>query len=184
MADFIPEQPKAAAAVPYYEDVTSEGGWQGHSTRKSLETLKLEVMAVISRLGGSVASFQRGRFAVDGKSREGFRINYVVQEPGGNHMMPGRIDIAALPVKEWGGGIRSIEAHREASLRMALYMLRMALDGTWFLQQLSPGYSALMPWMLTDRDKTITQLWSESAIMKNLLPPGKADFIEGEFKEA
>ncbi len=30
---------------------------------------------------------------------------------------------------------------------------------------------------------TISQLWSESATMKNLLPPGEEDFIEGEIKQ-
>jgi hypothetical protein len=66
---------------------------------------------------------------------------------------------------------------------MSLYMLRTALDGTWFLQQLSPGYAPLMPWMLVDGEHTITQLWQESSIMRNLLPPGETDFVvEGQFK--
>lgn len=69
---------------------------------------------------------------------------------------------------------------------MALYMLRQGLSGLWFLQQLSPGYAALMPWMLTsgkNGEKTITQLWSESQSFSNLLPPGNAEFVEGTYKE-
>jgi hypothetical protein len=100
-------------------------------------------------------------------------------------MFRGRIDIASLPVKDNYRLRRSLNARKDRSLKMALYMLRTALDGTWFLQQLSPGYAPLMPWMLMEGsgDKTITQLWSESAAMRNLLPPGQGDFIEAEFEE-
>jgi hypothetical protein len=100
--------------------------------------------------------------------------------------MFGRIDIAALPVDpniNWNRADKS--KHRDASLRMSLYMLRIALDGTWFLQQLSPGFSALVPFMLGPGDKTISQLWTDGP-MNNLLPPGDTeDFttIEGESRE-
>jgi len=41
-----------------------------------------------------------------------------------------------------------------------------------------------MPWMLDEQtSKTITQLWSESTTMSNLLPPGSSDFVEGEFED-
>jgi hypothetical protein len=75
------------------------------------------------------------------------------------------------------------EKNREQSLRMSLYMLHIALAGTWFLQQLSPGYAALMPWMLVDGNKTISQAWGESAIMQNLLPPPESDFVEAEYRQ-
>lgn len=65
---------------------------------------------------------------------------------------------------------------------MALYMIRMFLDGNWFAQQLSPGYSALMPFMIGPGSKTISELWAESAVMKNLLPPLSGEFEEGEYK--
>ncbi len=67
---------------------------------------------------------------------------------------------------------------------MALYMLRNALDGNWFLQQLSPGFAPLLPWMLEEKSgKTITQLWSESVSIGNLLPVPGDEFVEGEFSE-
>lgn len=178
--EFIPEMPTEAQDVPYFGDVTSEGGWQGHSTTKSVATLKSEVIVALSRLGGLVTGFQRGRFQVGEHAREGFRIHYAIEKSDGV-MFPGRLDVAALPVKETkrGGPQRQ---RAEKSLKMALYMLRNALDGAWFLQQLSPGYSPLMPWLLdAGSDKTVSQLWAEAVPIGRLLPP--ADFVDGEFEE-
>ena len=170
--DFIPTE-QEAQEVPYFDDVSGEGGWQGHATGKSLATLVSEVSSSLARLGGIVTGFQRGTFAAGDKIRDGYRIRYFIEAPNGN-TMPGRLDVAALPVRK--------EARREKSLRMALYMLRNALDGLWFLRQLSPGYAPLMPWMLDcHTGKTVTQLWSETKTMSNLLPPGE-EFTEGEFE--
>lgn len=177
--NFIPDTPKnQSAEVPYFDDVSGDAGWQGQSTSKSLEALKSEIMSSVSRLGGLVTGFQRGQFMVGSQKRDGFRLAYVVEAPSGQ-MVPGRIDIAALPVKDVPSLRRSYDTRREKSIKMALYMLRTALDGTWFLQQLSPGYSALMPWMLANDEKTISQLWGESPIMARLLPPAENDFVEG-----
>jgi len=175
--NFIPDQPKTAQDVPFYEDVTASGGWQGHRTRKSVSSLKSEITASIGRLGGLVSGFQSGTFKINEQLRDGFQIHYVIEQPDGG-MMRGRLDVAALPVK------KNIETRREKCLKMALYMVRDALDGTWFLQQLSPGYAPLMPWMIEDNSgKSLTQLWSESAAMKQLLPPSDGDFVEGDFEE-
>lgn len=181
--NFIPETPKSSRPeVPYFDDVTSEGGWQGHSTSKSIDTLKDEIVVAINRLGGRVGGFQRGTFMIGSQKREGYQVHYHVERLDGQ-LVRGRLDIAALPVKEDRRLRRSYETRRNKSLKMALYMLRTALEGTWFLQQLSPGYAPLMPWMLADGEKTVTQLWSESAAMGNLLPPGEGEFVEGDYRE-
>jgi hypothetical protein len=177
MLNFTPEQ-KNAQTVPYFEDVSKDDGWQGYSTTKSVKTLQAEIGDCIGRLGGIVSGFQKGTFHLEKQKRDGFQIHYSIQNPNG-HLVSGRLDIAALPTK-YGYD----DKKRDKSLRMALYMLRVALNGMWFMQQLSPGYAALMPWMLADRDgKTVSQLWSESPTMKRLLPPGDMEFIEGEIKD-
>lgn len=180
--DFIPEQAEQQAKdVPYFDDVTAQDGWQGHTTNKGIDTLKSEIMVSISRLGGLVTGFQRGAFVIGDKKRDGFQIHYAIEMPDGA-MLQGRLDVAALPVRDRHRQRRSLDTRREKSLKMALYMLRNALDGTWFLQQLSPGYAPLMPWMLERASgKTISQLWSERAF-NNLLPPGDGEFVEGEFE--
>lgn len=172
--NFIPEQPKEAQSVPYFEDATSADGWQGQSTTKSVKALQSEIREAISYLGGEIISFQSGRF--DEIDREGFLIRYVMVSPDGREL-PGRINIAALPLRAF-----SPRKH-DQTLRMALYMVHLALKGVWFLQQLSPGFSALVPFMMGPGNKTISELWAEGP-MNNLLPPGgDDDFIEGEGRE-
>ncbi len=174
MFNFIPEN-APAIRVPFFEDVSRDEGWQGYSTTKPLKKLQAEIGDAIGRLGGIVSAFQRGTFLVDEQAREGFRVHYTISNPN-LKIIAGRIDVAALPVRN-----KRDEVRKDKSLRMALYMLRNALDGMWFMQQLSPGYAALMPWMLADDEHTVSQLWSESPIMSNLLPPPESEFIiEGE----
>lgn len=181
--NFVPEQPKDEIHnVPYFDDVTADAGWQGQTTGKSIEKLKAEIVEAIGRLGGVVTGFEKGVFLVGKQRREGFRVHYTIESPDGK-MTRGRLDIAALPVKEDYRLQRSLKTRREQSLKMSLYMLRMALNGTWFLQQLSPGYAALLPWMLINGEQTITQIWSERTQIGLLLPPGGSEFVEGEFKE-
>jgi IS1 family transposase len=181
--NFIPEQSKKAADVPYFENVTASDGWQGQSTTKSIETLKSEIVQAISRLGGTVQSFQRGKFQIGEIEREGFQVSYFIETSTGK-LFNGRVDIAALPNKYDPRSRSNIEKRREQSLKMALFMFRNAMDGLWFLQQLSPGYSGLIPWMLPEgSDETLTQLWSKTAMMDNLLPRGDGDFVEGKYHE-
>lgn len=183
--DFIPDQPRHEVdSIPFFDDVSSEGGWKGHTTGKTIDTLKSEIMVSISRLGGLVTGFQRGIFHIRDRKHEGFRIHYVVEQPNGQ-LWRGRLDIAALPVRNEPRFRRSYDRRKQQSLKMALYMLREALDGTWFLQQLSPGYSPLLPWMLEEASgKTFAQLWSESTFATNLLPEPQEDIVEAEFREA
>lgn len=184
MTDFIPDQPKRADNVPFYDDVTSDGGWQGQSTGKTVETLKSEITTAISRLGGVVTNFQKGTFQVNGLKREGYRVLYNIEKSDGG-MVPGRIDIAALPVKV-SSSYRSNSSYQtkcDKSLKMSLYMLKISFDGLWFLQQLSPGFAPLMPFMLAKGGQTISQLWCDSAAMQNLLPPGDGEWVDGDAKE-
>lgn len=177
MFSFQPEEPKAVK-VPYYEDAKEKDGWQGQATTKSVKKLQDEIAQAVNRLGGIVSNFQRGTFQVDDQKREGFQIHYHLTAPNGS-LVPGRLDVAALPVRDkWN------EVKKDKSLRMALYMVREGLEGMWLMQQLSPGYAALMPFMLTDQNKTVSQLWSETPVMNNLLPPGDSEFIEAEATDA
>lgn len=181
--NFIPEQMKTAENVPYFDDVSGDGGWQGHTTRKTVEALKSEISVVMGRLGGMVTGFQKGVFETNEKGRDGFRVHYTIETPDGK-LVPGRLDIAALPIRKSTRTRGSENTRKEQSLKMALYMMREAMDGLWFLQQLSPGYAPLMPFMLADKERTVSQLWSESAVMGRLLPPGESEFVDGEVVDA
>jgi len=173
--NFIPSQTIEAQEVPYFEDAKKSEGWQGQATEKAAKVLKSEIREALSRLGGQITTFQQGAFQINELSRDGFQIGYVVEAADGRQVS-GRINIAALPVRI------DTPKRRDQSLRMALYMLRVSLDGSWLFQQLSPGYSALVPFMLGSGNKTVSEIWLDSPIMNKLLPPGKQDFIEGEVK--
>ncbi len=175
--DFIPDQPQKATQVPFYDDATSADGWQGQATGKSIEQLKSELVLSLSRLGATVTGIQKGVFDPDGKTRLGYRVRYFIEANDGQ-LLQGKIDIASLPVR---GDLRSrttAESQREKSLKMALYMLKISIDGLWFLRQLSPGYAPLMPFMLGTNGKTISQMWIEQNQAMALPEP-----IEGEFKD-
>lgn len=177
MFSFQPEE-KKAIAVPFYEDAKEKDGWQGQATTKNIIKLQDEIAQAINRLGGIVSGFQRGVFQIEDQKREGFQIHYHLKAPNGQ-LVPGRLDVAALPVRDKWSDVK-----KDKSLRMALYMVREGLQGMWLMQQLSPGYAALMPFMLTDENKTVSQLWSETPVMNRLLPPGDSEFIEAEVEEA
>lgn len=176
MTNFIPEQPKSAE-VPYFDDASSTDGWQGQATEKTIERLKSDLILSLNRLGGTVTGFQKGSFDTGQTKREGFRIHYMMENTAGG-MIPGRIDIAALPVRYDSRTAKSFASRSEKSLKMALYMLKISIDGLWFLQQLSPGYAPLMPFMLAQGGKTVSQMYLERQEMYPELPA-----IEGEFVE-
>ena len=178
-----------AKEVPFFKDTTSKGGWAGHTTDKSIDKLQFEVKEAISLLGGTVTGFMKGTFS--GKNpRDGYRVHYIMQSPNG--MVQGKMEIAALPIekKPWMSLAqkKAKERKREQALKMALFLLRDSLKGMWYLQQLSPGFAALMPFMIVnDAGETITQLWSRQAEFTNLLPSGEsefeADILEGDYTE-
>lgn len=183
--NFIPEQQNQRPdRVPYFHEANADDGWRGHATKKSISALKSEITNAVGRLGGLVVGFQKGSFLIGNQQREGFRVHYSIEKPGGI-MVPARLDIAALPVNEERHQQSNLDNVRKKSLRMALYMLRESLAGLWFLQKLSPGYAGLMPWALDKGSgKTITQLWSESEdVAGYLMPPAESDFVEGSYEE-
>lgn len=177
MSEFFTPEKNVSVDVPYYEDVKSEDGWQGQTTSKSIKTLQGEIISALSRLGGLVSGFQKGSFAFGNKKRDGFRIFYSKEVNG--RFIPGRIDIAALPLRDQNNVIK-----REKSLRMALYMFRDAMDGMWFLEQLSPGLDTLVPYMLVDGENTLSQKWMlDGANSNKFLSEITSETIEGETRE-
>jgi len=190
--NFIPEH-KGAQDVPFFQDANKPDGWAGHTTGKTIEKLKEEIEQALSRLDGKVIGFQKGAYPGD-HQRDGFHIHYIMM--AGEQVTKGIIEIAALPVKKPKGYMNyrqeeSLKKQRNQSLKMALFMVRDALRGMWYLQQLSPGLVALMPFMIVGNSgKSLTRLWTEQASLANLLPPGEIeldseeDIFDGEYQEA
>jgi len=183
--DFVPDQDtQPVQKTPFFDDVAASQGWHGHTTGRSIDRLRTEIVAALERLGARVVGFQRGRFTVGEQVRDGFRIRYVDDRSG--QVLRGQLDVAALPVKTDWRLRKSLEKRRDQALRMALFMTREALDGIWYLQHLSPGYAPLMPWMIElQTGKTLSQLWNERSLARHLLPAGagEGEIADAEFEE-
>lgn len=178
MFNFVSEKTERKIdEIPFYEDADAANGWSGQSTGKSIETLKAEIIAHIGKLGGLVTGFEKGSFS----GRLGYRIHYAIETPEGKHI-PGYIDVAALPLKpnrihyHYRNRVDPEATRMDKALRMALFNVATCLGSLWKLQRLSPGFAPLMPFMIMDKGgHNLTQLWSETSMLKQLMPP-KEDF--------
>lgn len=185
--DFTPDKDSGPTIdVPYFDEARSQDGWQGQGTTVSYDRLKSDVTNALARLGGVVGAIQRGAYQIGKVSRPGVQIQYSVEGPN-NQMVYGRLDIAALPIKEpkrranWQAVQRSRE---DAALRMALYNVVEALRAQWVLKQLNPGYIPLMPWLLAKGNATLSELYAASGFTKALMPPKPDKFtVEGEYRD-
>jgi len=185
---FIPDDKENRIEVPYLDDARADDGWQGHSTKESTNALRAQISAEIGRLGGTVTRWQRGEYEIEGQSRPGIQIGYSIASPNGG-VFEGRIDVAGLPWQPPYGGRKSdsrykdaVERKKDQSLSMALYNVREALRAMRILQILSPGYSALVPWMLVaDTGKTIGEMWDTGS--RALPAPGEAgEIVDAQFR--
>lgn len=172
--NFIPDE-GPIFEVPYFEDVTSSGGWAGHTTSKSENDLMSEIGIAIGRLGGIVYRWIPGAFG----SRPGYRMLFTLQ--GGK---PGRIDVVALPLRTKKNS-SGYDAKKKAAIKMALFNLRDQLESLWRMQQLIPGYFGLLPLMLANGEQTIGELWVTALDTQMVLPASVAqdETIDGEFFE-
>lgn len=161
-----------ASEIPWFEDASAELGIKGHETRKSAETLKTEIKATLSKLGGGVTTFLSGKFPTK-PPRYGYQIrfHYGVRE--------GKIEIAALPMK------KETPSKRNKALKQALYTVREMLDSQFNSGLLIPGSAPLIPYMLDDQGRTLAEALSEKDSIPLLSPPLEEDenYIEGKFNE-
>ena len=182
---FIPDDLDQQSDVPFLEEARADDGWKGQSTSKSIEQLRAEISAEIGRLGGTMTRFMRGEYEIQGQTRPGALIEYSIISLEGQGFQ-GRIDVAGLPFEESTGrqdSARTNRKRRDKSLQMALFNVREGLQGARILQTLSPGYAALIPWLLTDSGQTFGQLWREGLGIAALPAPAKdGEVVDAEFK--
>lgn len=182
---FTPDTDNFQSEVPLLDEARAEDGWQGQGTKESITSLRAQISAEIGRLGGTVTRWMRGEYEIEGQARPGIQIEYQITNQSGS-AFSGRIDVAGLPWKAPYGGNRShtsyklaVENNKNKSLAMALYNVREALKAMRILQVLSPGYAALVPWMLVaETGKTIGEMWGIGN--KQLMAPG-GEIVEAEF---
>ena len=187
---FIPDEHGQDYDVPFFDKVSAKDGWKGQSTDKSIETLRAEISAEIGRMHGTMTGWLRGEYEMDdGKGRRpGVEIRYQVIT-GEGQAYEGKIAIATLPYEISEGRADSDRINRvraDKSLRMGLFNVRDALQSSRIMETLSPGYAALMPWLLVaGNDKTVSELWAEHGMGQRALPvPDKGgDIVDGQIRE-
>jgi hypothetical protein len=186
---FIPDEGGQDYDVPLFDQVSAKDGWKGQSTDKSVETLRAEISAEIGRMHGTMTGWMRGEYEMpDGNRRPGIEIKYQVVT-GEGQAFEGRIAIAALPYEFSEGRADSARINRtraDKSLRMGLYNVRDALQGSRIMETLSPGYAALMPWLLVGgEEKTVSELWAEQGMGQRALPVPDEDgeIVDGVVRE-
>jgi hypothetical protein len=174
---------RSITEAPFFEDISTQSGWEGMTTQKSFEKLTGEIREALGFLGAEVTSMMRGKFG----TRQGYRISFIIVSADGTERK-GQIDVAALPckpiVRNRRGGWGNIEKRQEQSLKAALFNIRDILEGMYRLTFLQPGYAPLMPWTLTAEGKTITQIWNERLDPGHLLAAtNDMDFIDAKVKD-
>lgn len=181
---FIPDDMDVKEpTIPWFEDSSQELGIKGHRTNKSIEELKTEIKAAMSKLGGGVTNFLTGRFETT-PERYGYEVTFAY----GNR--EGKIEVAALPIK------KDTPSKRKQALKQALYTVREMLEAQFNSRFSTPGAAPLVPYLLDDKGMTLAENLSISANIPLLSPPirpepeeeGKkqddeGDTVEGEFEE-
>ena len=170
---FVPDDFEVKSSqVPWFEDASSELGIRGHRTHKTIETLKTEIKAAMSKLGGGVTSFLSGKFeTIPPRYAYQINFNYGVRE--------GKIEIAVLPIK------KETATRREGALKQALYTVREMLESQFNSGVLIPGSAPLIPYMIDDQGRTLAEALSETDSIPLLSPPLEEgeNYVEGDFNE-
>lgn len=157
MNGFIPDKVALQAqAVPWFED-QSEKKIPGRGTEKTLAQLQAEIMELMARLGAGGVVFMPGTHPGTPK-RYGFQLHFNINGTGG------RIDIAALPIKN------ETPAKKDRALAQALYLVRNWLEAEVFSSVYRPGAIALLPFLIGDKGLTVTEAMIQSGTMPLLAP--------------
>lgn len=155
MASFIPDKLDAPVLnVPYFED-QKEHGIPGRGTDKSPQQIQTEIRNIMSRLGAGNVVFSPGKFQ-DKPIRYGYQITFFMAG------IPGRIDIAALPIKS------ETAVRKEKALAQALYLVRNWLEGELFSQIYRPGNVPLLPYLIGANDVTVQEAMIKSGSLPML----------------
>lgn len=162
---FEPEGTKQGTDAPYFEDISSDMGYRGQRTHKSLEKLQGEVTNAISNLGGYLLNVQRGKFIDDqGRGRFGYVFLFSIAGPGGQGQIMAEIKVAAFPLRKYS------QTKEQQAKSMALYILRDWLVSLFNFQKLTPTpVATLIPFMLDKNGETLSDAWISGKITPGLL---------------
>ncbi len=144
MNGFIPDKIGLKQAdVPFFED-QSEQKIPGRRTEKTQKNLKGEIISLMAKLGAGGVLFIQGTYPGERK-RYGYQIQFNING------VPGRFDVAALPIKS------ETAVKKDRALAQALYLIRNWLEAEHFSAVYRPGAVALLPYLIGEGGQTLTE---------------------------
>jgi hypothetical protein len=147
---FIPDNPmpQSEAALPFYEDA-EELKIPGTHVTRALEDYQEAITGYLFQLGANRVKFIPGKHE-GAQPRYGYQITFVMNG------IPGRFDIAALPMRAPN------PRKKNRALAQALYLAQEWLKAEVFSHIYRPGAIPLLPYLIGADDQTVTE-----ALVKN-----------------
>lgn len=165
--EFIPDPEDIEFKVPYFEDARNSDGVIGYATKKNVNELKALIREAFGKLGGSVISYQFGKFG----TRYACRIRFAFRG------VEGRIDLYALPIR------RETNTIRRAAKCHILYSLWMRLQAEYNTMLIMPGDVPFVPYMLNEKGQTMLEYMRDIGQVPVLPEAIEDDILDGEFTE-
>jgi len=148
MTSFIPDLKIEAQTIPFFEDVKADVA-PGYRTRMKPKALQNEIANLLMKLGAGAITFVPGQYP-GVPIRYGYQLRFNLQG------IPGRIDIAALPMRT------ETATKKESAQAQALFLVRDWLQGEVFSTIYRPGTMPLMPYLIGEGGKTVTEAMIET----------------------
>lgn len=157
VANFVPDQLHAQKMViPFFDDQSDEK-IPGRGTKKTCEQLQQEIRELMLKLEAFSVMFTPGTFD-DKPKRYGYRMTFKLAGASG------RIEIAALPIRT------ETPNKKDRALAQALYLVRGWLESEAFSQVYRPGSVPLMPYLLDEKGRTVTEALQANGGIPLLMP--------------
>lgn len=148
MSSFIPDLKVELQIVPFFEDVKADVA-PGYRTILTPKKLQDEIAGLLTKLGAGAVTFVPGQYP-------GMPIRYGFQLRFNLRGVPGRIDIAALPMRT------ETSKKKDQAQAQALFLVRDWLRGEVFSTLYRPGAIPLMPFLIGAGGKTVTEAMIET----------------------
>ena len=160
MSNFIPDfgLNTASAPIPFFED-SQKHGVPGRGTTKTINTLQDEIASLLLRLDAFSIYFVPGIYPGQTK-RYGFQIFFQFATA------KGRLDCAALPIR------KETPTKKNDAQKQALYLLRNELEAMLFARIYKPGAFPLVPYLIGEGNKTVTEALIERGNLPALTSGG------------
>ncbi len=150
--EFIPDAIEVQnVTAPYFDDQRENENIRipGYSVVKSHKYYKNEIITLLGKLGAGGVEFTLGTFPTI-PPRYGFLITFNLNG------VKGKIEAIALPIR------KETRARKDRTLAQALYLIANMLQSEVYTVMIMPGSIPLVPYLIGNDGKTVTEALVES----------------------